>query len=177
MFVIWNSTRGAYYSNMRNVFFALLRDRGYLLLGSDHDTLAEEVLSSQSMLAGCYHQQRRRSTPAESLVAKNCPEFPHTSWIALRSALGISILAVGPVSTQLGILVWRECRRWGVELPKFEVSVICGLHRRNSKLVVGLEISGAAQPHQKSWHPELASPHVARHPTLSFKVRSDATTP
>ena len=29
----------------------------------------------------------------------------HTSWIALRSALGISILAAGPVSTQLVILV------------------------------------------------------------------------
>ena len=68
-------------------------------------------------------------------------EIGHTSWIALRSALGISILAAGPVSTQLGILVGVKYRRWGGEL--FKIQDRSDLWARGSEIPVGLGISGA----------------------------------
>lgn len=40
-------------------------------------------------------------SPPSLLVPDGKGRNGHTSWIALRSALGISILAAGPVSTQL----------------------------------------------------------------------------
>lgn len=110
-------------------FWKTRRGKSNLLLRSDHNTLPEEILPKcQPELSLSYSfvelhvfaslpryfgGERRKIAPGEIQS--------HTSCIALRSALGISILAICPSSTRYVVLIKGRCRRVGrVESSKFE---------------------------------------------------------